>query len=54
MVLRQSVTGGMNAHFHREGASSVAVEWQALLIRTRDVLGSNLGLETGYPKWHIS
>jgi hypothetical protein len=29
-------------------------EWLTLLLRIREVLVSNLGLETGYPEWELS
>jgi hypothetical protein len=28
---------------------NIVVEWLALLVRIREVPGSNLGLQTGYP-----
>jgi hypothetical protein len=33
---------------------NVVVEWLAFLFRIREVLGSNIGLETGYPDWGFS
>jgi hypothetical protein len=32
---------------------SVAVKWLTLLFCIREILGSNLGLETGYPDWGV-
>jgi hypothetical protein len=32
---------------------NVAVQWLTLLHRIREISGSNLGLETGYPDWGL-
>jgi hypothetical protein len=33
---------------------NVVVEWLTFLLRTREVPGVNIGLETGYPNWGFS
>jgi hypothetical protein len=42
---------GVSDHFMKEclWAPKVILEWLALLLRIREVPGSNLGLKTGYP-----
>jgi hypothetical protein len=40
--------------FHTGLVPNVVVSWTVLILRIPNVPGSNLGLETRYPSWHLS